>query len=404
MRRITSLSIALGSLLALSAAERPRYGGELRIELHAPLRNADVTDVPAESLEAAAKEKVLGQVFETVSQVVSSWTRDTPRKQWVFQPRPHATWHDGRPVEPFNMPDATPIESLLQERLIRKGDDGSAVGTGPYRIVNFDGKRMKLAAHIGHWGGRPYLDTIDIAFNRTLREQALAFDVGSADIIETPWNETRRTRQRPGRAVQSANIELLALIFDAAKAPQPVREGVSLSLDRSSIHSVLLQKQGLPSGALLPQWLSGWAFVFPMLRDLAKARVLGAGTSLSFAYDRQEPLLRAIAERLALNTAEAGISLRPATTPAADVRLVHLRINPAGASRAIRELASAFRIPANDDSFAAERLLLEGSRVIPLFHLPASYYVSERVRNWQGPWVQSDRWDLADVWLREAKP
>jgi peptide/nickel transport system substrate-binding protein len=404
MRRITSLSIALGSLLALSAAERPRYGGELRIELHAPLRNVDVADVPTESLEAAAKEKVLGQVFETIARVAASWTRDVPRKQWIFQPRPNATWHDGRPVEPFSMPDATPIESLLLEKLVRKNDDGVPVGTGPFRIVDFDGKRIRLAAHVGHWGGRPYLDNIDIAFNRTLREQALAFDVGSADVIETPWNETRRARQRPGRTVQSTNIELLALIFDAAKAPQPVREAVALSLDRASIHSVLLQKQGAPSGALLPQWLSGWAFVFPVLRDLAKARALGTNATLSFAYDRQDPLLRAIAERIALNTAEAGVSLKPAATPSADVRLAHLRISPASASQAIRELASAFRVPPNNDAFATERLLLEGSRIIPLFHLPASYHVSERVRNWQGPWVQSDRWDLAEVWLREAKP
>lgn len=393
MWRIIYSSIVLGSFL-LPAAERPRYGGELRIELRAAPRTIDVKEAP-----------LFGQAFETIGRVAISWTRDTNRRQWTFQPRPKAAWHDGRAIEPFTRPDDKPLDDLLNEPLIRKSEDGAFLGSGPFRIAAFEaGKRLRLEAHPGHWAGRPYLDAIEIVFGRSLREQALAFDVGRADVIEVPWNETRRARQRPGRVVQSGLIELLALIFDSSKVPQPVREAVALSLDRASIHSVLLQKQGAPTAALLPQWLSGWSFVFPVVRDVAKARTLGANASLSFAYDRQDPLLRAIAERIALNVAEAGVALKPATTPASDIRLIEARISPADAATATGELATFFRVPVQEDAFATERLLLEGARIVPLFHLPATYYVASRVRNWQGAWVESDRWDLSGVWLREAKP
>jgi len=397
MRPITSLWIALASGSLLTAAERPRYGGELRIELRETLQSLE--DAPDDL------RRITGQSFETVAQISAGYTRDVARKQWNFTPRPGATWHDGRTVEPFSIADDKPLEVLLREVLSRKNSDGATIGTGPFRVGAFEpGKRLRLIAHTGHWGGRPYLDAIEIAFARSMREQALAFDVGAADVIETPWNETRRARQRPGRAVHSAFLELLALVFDASKVPQPVREAVALSLDRSSIHGVLLQKQGVPTAALLPQWLSGWAFAFPVLRNLEKARKVSASASLSFAYDRQDPLLRAIAERVALNASEAGITMKPATTAAADVRLMQLRISPESPAVAMAQLAAAFRTPQLEDAFTTERFLLEGSRIIPLFHLPATYYISSRVRNWQGDWVQSDRWNLADVWLREAKP
>lgn len=390
MRRITLLWIALSSL-ALTAAERPRYGGELRIELRAQ----------AKTLEDAAV--LSAQVFEALSRVSSrSWRYP---EQWNFQPQPGATWHDGKPVEAFSVADDKPYDVIRNEKLMRKNEDGTLIGTGPFRIAAFEpGKRLRLEAHKGHWGGRPYLDAIEIAFGRSMREQALAFDVGSADVIEVPWNETRRARQRPGRLVQSAPIELLALVFDASKVAQPVREAVALSLDRSSIHTVLLQKQGQPTGALLPQWISGWAFAFPILRNVDKARKLSGNATLAFAYDRQDAVMRAIAERISLNASEAGITLKPATTPAADVRLIQLRVTPADPSNLMRELAAFFRTPQLEDDFTTERFLLEGARIVPLFHLPASYHVSSRVRNWQGDWVQWDRWNLADVWIREAQP
>jgi hypothetical protein len=59
-----------------------------------------------------------------------------------------------------------------------------------------------------------------------------------------------------------------------------------------------------------------------------------------------------------------------------------------------------------DDLYQAERGLLAGYAVIPLFQLPLASAVSARVRDWEpgrpGDWNQSGL-SLADVWLADVR-
>src|SRR6266481_2117513 len=97
-------------------------------------------------------------------------------------------------------------------------------------------------------------------------------------------------------------METLALRFEGERAGATLREAVALAIDRGAIHNVLLQRQGEVSGALLPRWLSGYSFVFPAERSVARARQLSSGSPpLAFAYDAQDAVVRAIAERIAVN-------------------------------------------------------------------------------------------------------
>ena len=150
---------------------------------------------------------------------------------------------------------------------------------------------------------------------------------------------------------------------------------MALSIDRAAISSVLLQKQGEASAALLPQWLSGYAFLFESTRDVARARTLaGTAPTLTFAFDKQDTVMRAIGERIAVNAGEAGISLK-AFTGAADVRLVRLR-RASGNALGGRGQAAILKIPGPAEertqqrSYDAEHALLEGYHVIPIFHFP----------------------------------
>ena len=58
-----------------------------------------------------------------------------------------------------------------------------------------------------------------------------------------------------------------------------------------------------------------------------------------------------------------------------------------------------------DDLYQAERSLLDGYAVIPLFHLPVASAVGERVRGWApdrlGSWSEPGS-SLADVWLSDS--
>lgn len=274
------------------------------------------------------------------------------------------------PKEPASDPMEFAAKSLL-----------SPAGAGPFKIARWEpGKVATLIANDDYPGGRPFLDSIEIQMGRDLKDQALDFSLGRADITETG--------ERKGTLVNT-----LALVFDNERIAPAVREALSLSIDRQTIQKVLLKDQGQTTNALLPQWLSGYAFLFDKPRDVAHAHQLAASApSLSFAYDRQDATLRRIAERIAVNAMEAGISMRPVTTANADVRLELLHIATKEELPSLQDLAGLLKMPfpAGASPYDAERSLLDGFRVIPILHLADSWAVSPRVHNWP---------DLPNVWI-----
>jgi ABC-type transport system substrate-binding protein len=274
------------------------------------------------------------------------------------------------------------------------------------------GRRAVYSANDAATGGRPFLDAVEIEMGRPPREQALALELGKTDLVQAAAAEMRRIR----RVWSSAPVRLGVLVFGARVQDPRVREALALSIDRAAIHSVLLQKQGEPSGALLPQWLSGYAFLFLSPPDLGRARALLAGMpaaarAFSLGYDPAEPLARSIAERIALNARDAGLLLAAAPQSAAsDIRLAFTRVPSADAAVSLVTVATALglpeppRAPTPEALYAAERTLLEGFRAIPLFHLPETWGVAPRVRTWRGSGIgKTGEWLLDDVWL-ETRP
>ena len=138
------------------------------------------------------------------------------------------------------------------------------------------GKRVIFLADENAPGGRPFLDAVEIQMGRSLRDQSADLELGKADLVELGPNELRR--QVNGRRVwTSSPTRLLALAFGPRVTDARVREALALSVNREAIYSVLLQRQGEISGALLPQWLTGYAFLFAAPFDVAKAGSLVAG-------------------------------------------------------------------------------------------------------------------------------
>src|ERR1019366_4832706 len=109
------------------------------------------------------------------------------------------------------------------------------------------------------------------------QQQANAISFGQADVVELPASQVRRTAQRGVRTASSDPVELFALVFDASRpAVQDarLRQAISLAIDRASIADVILHKQGVPAGSLLPNWISGYAHLFPVATDLPRAKDL----------------------------------------------------------------------------------------------------------------------------------
>jgi hypothetical protein len=210
-------------------------------------------------------------------------------------------------------------------------------------------------------------------------------------------------------------MELVALLFTRdAKTPEEklLREVLALSVERASMRSVLLQGAGQPAASILPTWMSGYGFVFPAETDLPRARHLReqvrAVPTWIIAYDPSDPIARLFAERVALNSRDAGLSLQPTATPSADVRIVRIPLAAAGPWNALANVGTVINIPlpkinggSAEDLYSAEQAMLATKRLIPLFHLPATYAAAGTLKNWTpGP---DGSWSLADAWLENEK-
>ncbi len=449
MRPSLWLYLAAVSLLAGGAAARPRYGGTLRVQTGAALDAFD----PGETGEGAAQ--LLPLAFDTLVRIgpdgriepslAVSWTHDGESRRWEFRLRPGVRFQDGSPLA-ASAAVATALASVLRETTVEgTGDtltvrcarpapelpyelaqrgyifirhaEGTPVGTGPFRPVRWEARRRAaFTANDDYWNGRPFLDAVEVEMGRSAREQLMALDVGRADIAELAPAEVRRAAERGRKVWQSSPVRVLALVFREKRAEDArVRTALALAIDRAAIHNVLLGKQGEISGALLPNWLSGDAFLFPGAADLEQARKLAAeapeaARSLTLACDAQD---RTIADRIALNAKDAGLTVTvtaAARGPAPDLRLTTLRADSLDAGKALAGLAAALGRniePATSPEalYAAERGLLEGGRIVPLFHLPVTFGAAARVRVWTDAAVLPlGGWRFENVWLGTARP
>jgi hypothetical protein len=158
--------------------------------------------------------------------------------------------------------------------------------------------------------------------------------------------------------------------------------------------------------------MSGYGFVFPSAANLTKALQLrgqvhtAAGWKLG--YDT-EPLDRLLAERIAINAKDAGLTLQPTSSGAADARLVRIPLASADPWIALSDFAVQAGLPqvqgkANsvEELYATEQALLARRRVIPLIHLPVSYVSGSKVRKWK---IQGDgSLDLNLAWMENTRP
>ncbi len=439
-------SLAAASLLLAGlgrpVAARPVYGGTIRVETRAdsldPAKNFLLDGLVYEQLTRFADSG------ELVPELATAWHQDEGSRRWRFELRPNVRFQDGSAMDaaaivailqPMNpswrwSTDGDAVVATLDQAspqfpaelaqpafAIRKtGSDGLPLATGPFRIAaSRPGIKMTLAANPQHWLGRPFVEAIEVALGRTLREQALAFELRRADLVELSPAELRRAGQSSRTVSTSLPKQLIALRLADRLNPE-IRRALALSIDRASMLSVLLQRQGEVTAALLPQWLSGYAFLFRTAPDSARARQILAASHpapVTLWADPEDPLLRSIADRIAVNARDVGLTVRVVTAQPhlADSRMARIPVETPSPRLALAAIASALNVtlPAFEDSgaqsvYAAESRLLESNLVVPLFHLPQAWLWAPRVRVWLRPLEGSfGTLNLADAWILEEK-
>ncbi len=458
------LFTAVLTAVAATASTRPRYGGVLRVQMHERVASLDPRQWPADSVKAAAAERLTALVFERLLRfddrgapqavLAVSWQHDALSKRWQFRLRGDAKFTDGAPLTPeiaalalqqllgnaadvSTTSDSVVIQSNhampgLPEQLaagpyfiFHTADNGSLSGTGAFRVAQWPAggaaAKAVFVANESCWAGRPFVDHIEVTMGVGTDEQANAVAFGQADVVELDASEVRRAEQRGVRTVSGDPVDLFALTFDVSRLSVQdahFREALGLAIDRAAIANVVLQHQSVSAGGLLPNWLSGYAFLFPDAANLARAKELLAtsgrdvwrGASLVLAYDSGDAEARAVAERVAVNWHDAGIGVQTTgqtgigttKTPVADIKLVRRHIttpDPGLALHALLEsLGESAATPTTpEESFSAESAPVNALRVIPLVHVSESYGLGPQVRDWMAP--RWGGWRLEDVWL-----
>jgi len=419
--------------------------------------------------------------------LAAEWSHDAAFKRWQFTLRAGVKFSDGErltaahvvaALEPLlpNGQQITPsgnsvviqcseaMPDLLGELasgrffVYRVHSDGSLLGTGPFledsaagpskapastaehskNAPSRTGVRLPLVrfrAKEGAWSGRPFVDSIEITLGVPALRQLFDLQLGKADVVEIAPDLVRRATQENQRVWFTAPVTLYGLAFSGAQAERgdseaKLREAISLSLDRHTMANVLLQRQAEPAVALLPQWLSGYAFLFNMETNLERAKEIRSTLPtnavirepLRLRVDAPGDLAKLLGERVAVNVRQAAISVQlqnrsplptsPGTTvrssdSAAWLRLFAWHYSSLSPRVELETFVSALNLESPSEGsnarvdlehvYARERKLLDERRVVPLVVLPEYVGLGRNVRDWMpSKWGE---WYLADVWL-----
>jgi peptide/nickel transport system substrate-binding protein len=474
------------------AAKRPRYGGTLRVELHATSISLDPRQWKPGSLATAENEKLAALLYDRLISLdefgrfhpalATEWSHDASGKIWQFKLRTGVKFSDGSALTPSDvlaslqneLPPGTQIATsesgmvirsthpnsdlLLQlatgnSFIYRAESKGVLLGTGPFYVSEMSPApgteslapakpaRLRFRANEETWSGRPFLNSIEVTLGVPQLRQLLDLQLGKADLVEVAPDLVRKARQENLRIWSSSPNTLLALRFDD-KQPAPgdarLRQALSLSLERETMANVLLQRQAEPAASLLPQWLSGYAFLFDNPADLQLAKEMRLTLPANFAagkdplrmrLDASGDLIKLLGERVAVNARQANIMVQllphapelaeggPTSTnaPSPDLHLIAWHYETISPNRELEALVSQLHLQENaegahagseagqsydqpyDRLYERERHFIEDRRILPLVILPEYAGLGVNVRNWlPASWGE---WRLADVWL-----
>jgi len=460
MKHICLLLVAALSLNPIAwTASRPRFGGTLRIEVRGAISSFEITD-DANASRALLRNLVLSNVCDRLvtlnangdpqPSLATSWRSERDARTWYFVIRDGVTlqngtvllpqavitalsaqnpdWHSRASGNEMVIQSETPLPNILyqlaspQNSICLSGNNGQWIGSGPFQIGDFQpGQQIELRAFDEAWQGRPFLDRIRIQMGRSFADQAADLQTERADVIE--GDPTQARPAAAGTLSFTEPVELFALAFTPnhpANADPSVREALARSLDRKSIHSVLLHKEGELSASLLPEWISGYDHLFKSTPDVSAARQLrnplGSLLPLSLTYDPNDDLARLVAERVALNARAAGITLQPRPeSPSfrwfnADARLVRLPLGSPERGTALTRIGSTLNLPklqaaqsaaTPEAMFAVESDALKDFSIIPIAHVPEAYLRATNVHDWSmTSWGDIK---LADMWMEATR-
>lgn len=395
MKRRAWAWLAVSSALAcpLAGALRPHYGGTLTVE---------GTQLSIPVTETLVRVNTHGGIEPTLA---VAWQHDPDYRRWRFSLRPRVLFHDEEPFtaasavpsllaalrprypdiaieaggQALSIKSSEPMPDLLELLALPEAAISRApnIGTGPFRAAGADAHGSTFAAFDDYWAGRPYLDRVVIG------EGAAG---GRADMFEIPVGPSRRIVPEGWTTWSSEPRTLVAL--QGPRVDPNLLNALALAIDRAPIANVLAQHKAEPAFGLLPQWLSGYAFLFQSAPDLARARQIVSQMRprpVSIDYPVNDPFLRSVAERIALNAHDAGIVIQ--SKPSGDLRLLKIPMDSTDPADDLERIAAQLKLSEPspfgrtkpEALFQFEQSLIQDGHLVPLVHLRQTYAISPKV-------------------------
>jgi len=310
----------------------------------------------------------------SVPAIAESWTNPTP-DVWLFRLRAGLRFHDGEPVRVEDV--VTSLERSRREGSLSAGNlaevaeirangpneirirtrgssvfllqpltavpvakvdaRGALVGTGPYRVVEFEpGERVKLRAFEGRAGRRPFLTDVEVVRFRNAAHgvellgraaEVRTAEVRAAEVIVLePPREMVAAAEKGGRlrVVSEMTSSVTYLGLGLVERPPAgknvvrfrdlrVRQAVQLALDLPALLKGYTPVGGVPLAQMVPPGILGFnPAIPPPVRDVARARALlvEAGYPSGFAVKMDVlPTNRPLAEAIATQLREVGLEV-----------------------------------------------------------------------------------------------
>jgi peptide/nickel transport system substrate-binding protein len=337
MRR-RAIVVALAAVCVATAVVSPVLAEDLRIGLAAP-----ATSMDPHFYNTSPNISVAMHVFDRLTHrspdakvipwLAESWT-SLDETTWEFRLRPGATFHDGVALTPddiafsvarvLNVPNSpggfggyvraiTSVETVDPTTvrfhtngpapnlpgdlaavaiIFRHAGQGAstedynsgraAIGTGPYRLVQYaSGNRVHLARNEAWWGDKPDWDRVTIRFISNPGARVAALLAGDVDVIDMPpATDLPRLRTDPKLSIYSTQgLRAIFLASDFSRqgsepfitdidgnklARNPlqdlrVRRALSAAINRAAIVERVMQGTAIATGQWLPASAFGYA-------------------------------------------------------------------------------------------------------------------------------------------------
>lgn len=297
------------SLAAFDAgAETPRRGGVLRVsvdqavaKLNPLLTRVNPEYMVSELLYSSLTR--LGVDMSVAPDLAASWTGSPDLMEWTFVLRKGVKFHDGSPMTAKDV--VATFEAILDpktaspalrnvgpiKKVTAKDDltvvfglsapyadlpvtlaytnakivpaavlksgmavlDRSAIGTGPFKLVSFEGDRKIVVARNEAYydNSRPYLDRIEIVVYPDSTAEGSALISGDTDLIGTlPPTEFARLKSAKGvKALRTPSGQFCNINFGCDQKPfndVRVRQALALTIDRNAMVEYVAEGFGTP--------------------------------------------------------------------------------------------------------------------------------------------------------------